>query len=1034
MPVSKEVQYLIDKHGLQGGGFAETNTAYNVTKKPNVKQDFFSNVGRSLGSIPGAVAGGVVSMLSNNSIAKAPQIGQSIKRTGFSLGPIRIKGTVDKTLEKRDAMMKQAGKDFHAGKMSAKDYSKKLNQIIASTDVSGDMKKSTGALKDASRYGEQFVNNAALIGIVGGGIAGALGKTGVSTAGKAAVEQAYSGGAKAFGRGVLGEVGGLGVPFSEQAAKGGIIKGITGALGGGLDAQAMASTARDAQKGKIDPLNTALTATTLLPGGVIKAGTEGLKATGRGINRAIYDTHGLYDVVKLKGGKSVNEAFNAAKAISKNSKKEEGLLKVFQDLAVQEHGKGPNAVAKAIEANQPGGKKFADMTYKEFLKAADSIVSDRRKLQAIAKKAGLTIPEGTAVVAARLTPESKALISKRLSEADDPLKELGLLKKEGIVKGPNLPGQIEDMISEGHRGDLLAKQVNTLNSAKPILDKAGNVITTGKGRFLAAAKGAGTVKKASQAGEIVQGKKAILGGIGRTFEKAGMSTRAADPAEQKAVFNQVKDNFTKAINANNDIKLTGKEIMNRLNKYADSKKGIFDLRQLRKGEIASVLEVDKATAGTIIKEYNNAFKSLSTADRGLAGKITDFNMRNNPLAPGYSRIQSVARYEMNPSFRTQENIETRLGVASLTGKGAMPFTDKYNDVIGTLRKNGVFKDYFAGPAGEGAAGLGAISAKLSKDQENTLAAALTSMAGGKGKVMDFVTDPKNASMMQDLKAVVQYPDKGFTSSNFMKAMNLAVFPLRYNAKVTSLAAKALGKENGVRQVAILKGISDFNRWQKTPAGTKWNSDNSEALGILKYFTPIGSVESILNILGGNAKTIRDYGTIGGLPFGVISAVLQGQGAVNLDSPYLDPKTGEVVPTKVPRDLKARANQALVDILGTMFTYPGRQVGMDSKRKVSQGIIDNTTFGKLKNGKTESVTRTDLTPEQQRIQAVLRKGTGGPGKYNLPKSGEVKPVSLKKPSYNMSGIDTSKSPRFAKASTAKPKKGKTRAIPVGRFQP
>ena len=1098
--------------------------AYAPTKVTAPTSNFVGNVAKSLSGIPGAIQHSVGGMLAGSSFAKAPQIIRSIQDTGFSGFGINYKGKVGQTLDRRDALMKQATADFHAGKMSPKAYSAQLQKIIADTSVDKKLEKSKGALKDASRYGEQFVNNAAIIGTVVGGIAGAAGKTGLNAAGTAAVDQAYSGGVKALGKGVLGEVGALSRPFGGEAA-GGLVKGITGALGGALDAQAMASTVNDARKGKIDPLNTALTATSLAPGGVVKLGSEALSKIGKAASSAIYDTHGLYDVVKLKGGKTVNEVFAAAKAAQKatDTSKQEKILKVFQDLAVQEHGKGPNAVAKAIEANQPGGKKFADMTYNEFLKAADSIISDRRKLQAIAKKAGLAV-DGAGVVAGRLTPEAKAIISERLSQADDPLAEFAKLKKEGIpgmsitkdsskvatsskppvkiksdkngtmylaagktkitvpktvqadldniangialspermakssrtlnrlgyefdnkmgivpivqkttqkvsssvpVRNTNLFGQIEEMVKSGATGEQLAKQVNTLKSVQAALVD-GKPVVTKDGRFLAFAKGAGTVKKASEVAPIVQGSKAPLGVIGRTLEKAGLSTRQADPAEQKAIFRQVKDNFAKAINDNADIKLTGSEIMNRLNKLSDSKRGVFDLRQLRTGEIAHELGVPNSQAKAIISAYNDAFKSLSTAERGLAGKITDFNMRNNPLAAPYSRIQSVARYELNPSFRTQENIETGIGSQLLGGKAINPLTDKYNKGVKILEDNGFFKRELAGPAGEGAAGLGAISAKLSPFQKKKFTADLMSLAGGENKLVGFVTDPKNASLVQDLKSIAQYPDRGFTSSNLMKAMNLAVFPLRYNLKVTSIAAKALGKENGIRQMAILKGLSDFNRWQKTPAGIKWNSDNSEVLGVLRYFTPVGSVESVLNMLDPrNIKNARDLGTIGGLPFGVISGVLQGQGVVNLDSPYLNPKTGEVVPTQVPKDVKARLSQALEDVIGTMFTYPGRQIGLPkSKKDVSKDLAAIVTLGQLKGGKYESVTRTDLTPAQRKQQAVLQ---AGQKKVNL-----TPPAQLKNRSVNLSSSKPVTITPIYKAS--KPKKAKTRAIPVGRFQP
>jgi hypothetical protein len=113
-------------------------------------------------------------------------------------------------------------------------------------------------------------------------------------------------------------------------------------------------------------------------------------------------------------------------------------------------------------------------------------------------------------------------------------------------------------------------------------------------------------------------------------------------------------------------------------------------------------------------------------------------------------------------------------------------------------------------------------------------------------------------------------------------------------------------------------------------------------------------------------------------------VIRGQGITKSPSPYLNPKTGEVVPEKVPQDTKARLEQALSDIVGSMFTYPGRIVGgenVPSKTQISQGIATGLTLGSLKGGKYESVTRTDLTDKQKKTQAVLRAGQ----KSSLPKT-------------------------------------------------
>lgn len=1045
MPVPKEIQYLIDKHGLQGRDFVDSKPGFTVSAKQPVDNSFWGNVGRSVGSIPGAIAGGIGNILGNTSFAKLPQIGQSIARTGFSMGPINFKGSVGQTLDKRSVMMKKVGDDFKAGKITAKQYSERLKQVLKDTSVDEDLKKSKDALKDASRYGEQFVNNVTVLGAVAGGVAGAAGRTGTSAAAKAAISEAYGGGLKAFGKGVLAETTGLAKPFIGEAGKGGVIKGITGALGGALEGQANAAMVRDFSKGKVDPLNTALTVGMAMPGGPLGAAGAAIKGTGKLFNKAIYDSHGLYDVVKLKGGITVNEALEQlAKDSPKLYEKYVKNAKVGQDLAAQEWGNVPTAMAKGIELNQPSGKMFKDMTLDEFMKTLTSNLIDRSKGQTVLKKAvdaGFTLPEGRGAVMARITPDAKKDLIKRLTSGDAKA-EMAKIAKEGIdvegqkLKNTNLIGQLQDIVDSGKTGDDLAKAIRKQFTATKAVLVDGKPFVTKDGRFLALAKNPGVVKKPAEVADLVKGKKAPLGVIGRTLEKIGLSTKAADIGEQKAIFKVVKSNFEKAVNEDDSIGVNGRIILSRLNKLTDKKTGVFDIRQLSKKEIADALGIDKAEAARIMSHYNDAFKQLSFSERGLAGKLTDWNMRNNPLAPGYARIQSAARYERSPFFRLQENIETALGSSLQNGKlPVMPRTTKYNKTVKVLEDSGFFERELAGPAGEGAAGLGAISAKLSPFQKSTFARDIESLAGkGKENVLGFINNPKNADLIQEMKTIAQYPDKGLTSSNFMKALNLAVFPTRYNLKVTQFAVKQLAKQSGATQMAVIKGLKDFSDWQKTPAGIKWNSDNSEALGILRYFTPVGSIESTLRLLSpGSVKSIRDVGTIGGLPFGVISQILQGQGMVKSDTPYLDPKTGEVVPNKIPKDLKARANQALVDIIGTMFTYPGRQVGIDSKRKLTQGVVDNATMGLLKGGKYESQTRTDLTPEQRRIQAVLRSGSGGPSKYNLPSAKSLNVTPLTKPTFKFGQADYS-TPRFASTKAAKGKKPKTRAIPVGQFRP
>ena len=111
--------------------------------------------------------------------------------------------------------------------------------------------------------------------------------------------------------------------------------------------------------------------------------------------------------------------------------------------------------------------------------------------------------------------------------------------------------------------------------------------------------------------------------------------------------------------------------------------------------------------------------------------------------------------------------------------------------------------------------------------------------------------------------------------------------------------------------------------------------------------------------------------MGGLPFGVVSQILQGQGVYTDSSPYLNPKTGEIVPEKLPANTAARIERAISDVVGTMFTFPGRKINAPSKSEMVGKLTDTLSLGSLSGAKYESKVRGELTPDQKRIQGVLR---------------------------------------------------------------
>jgi hypothetical protein len=975
--------------------------AYNAPKAAPTSSGFFNNVGASLSKIPGAAL--------NAGVGVAEGFGKGVGAWGHNLvGSVKIM-EAGSQLNQQVAQAKKLQEKFKAGKISAKEFSIANQRILEinkqTVDKQNKLRKDQLSGTDlAKATGETALNVGSLL------LSGGLGKQAVE---KLAAKEGIAG--------VAGKAGqfGLRTLGSDTSANAGTAL-LKSQIVAKPSIQTLPQIAKDVSTGNYGgaAVNTALMATGGLEGGPLKAAGAIVNKVGSGVSRLTYSTHGVFDAVKLKGGKSPIELLDMAKKEldPKRYKQIEGRLKVAQDL-INQKGLTPEEAAKQLGKYQPAGKKFADMTLLDFAKVLDRNVANKSIAQKAILKAGMKLPEGVVPVAASVEPEIKKVIMDRLGSASNVKAELASLKKDGVLVNKNLRGRIEDMVNSSKSGsELRTKIAREITATKPL--EGFEKIKLPNGQFIGAAKGAEVVHKASEVQDLIRGHKALFGSVGNTLRKIGLSTEESSPQAMRNAFGKVVKSFEGSVDEAG-LSLPGTDVLAGLNKLARDGGEVTDIRQLKWKEVAKAFngKLDNAESKEVLKLYKESFKELGYAERGVAGKVMDFNLRNNPLAAPYSRIQGKFRYDKNPFFRRQEDIETKVGTGILTGAIAKPGED-YSKIRAALHNEGFFKG--AGFGGQSAEDFGGITARLSLKQEDNLAAGFKALGvEDSAGLKKFMANPDNAGMVQDLKAVVQYPDKGFTSSNFMKALNLAVFPTRYNLKVTSLAVKALSKQSGAAQLQVLKGLNDFNKWQKTPDGIKWNSQNSELLGIIRYFTPVGSVESVLRILGGDIQTIRDLGTVGGLPFGVISGVLQGQGAIKLDSPYLDPKTGEVVPEKIPKDTKARMEQALVDILGTMFTYPGRQIGITSKKQLTQGVVGNVPY--LKGGKYESVTRKDLTPEQKRTQAALRAGRSSSAP-ELP-GNTVRRVDL------ASNKPVSFSPIYKRTSA---KKGKTRAIPVGRF--
>lgn len=499
---------------------------------------------------------------------------------------------------------------------------------------------------------------------------------------------------------------------------------------------------------------------------------------------------------------------------------------------------------------------------------------------------------------------------------------------------------------------------------------------------------------------------AVLNNVGLGFdESAALSYR------------MVRDNVAQEIEDGLGSINNGRKLLNILqqslelpddNKFKDltsltrvAKRTATDLRMLTIPEMRrAFLEADYKFSDEQLKIIKNAIVQghmrVPLQMIGLADKLVAGSYKYNPLYKYYARTQGALRYTYNPFFAVQELTETEiLGQAIaggkpfwLTGVGVInpSLQAKADDTIKILEKSGFFNDaakigknlddnLMATRFGEAAQDvyLGRVSAQITKTQKRSMALAVAKIAESKGMSVEDAMRYMGADIEDLVRPIVQYPTHGVLNSNMLKALNIAAFPSRYNIKVATIAAQTLAKSPPATQAVVINKLWEMQNWLKTPSGIAWQQDNAKAIGFFKWLTPIGNIQWVFDTLEagvdltgklagrkptGNMTGVGDIGVIGGLPFGVISQILEGQGIITLNTPYVNPSTGDIYSKKIPESMKARVAQALLDFLGSTFTYPGRTLGLPGK---TQGMQKLVRIG-LDTNTNEWQTRS-YTPEQ-----------------------------------------------------------------------
>lgn len=492
-----------------------------------------------------------------------------------------------------------------------------------------------------------------------------------------------------------------------------------------------------------------------------------------------------------------------------------------------------------------------------------------------------------------------------------------------------------------------------------------------------------------------------LGGIPKFLGKYGLDTisnnKVANATLRKNVAAAILDTsygktVAKFVRSGEDPLLKAEQLVKKLEDFIDemepirggraistwrsSTSAVQDVRQLYVDEIKKALDITLDEAKEIKKALIKGYTDTPLEVRGMGPAIVDRLYQINPIYKTYSRVQSGLRYTYNPFFSLQERVETavlsRLKAGRLIwGKSRATL----NEAADKLKKSHILSGSISGEAAQNSQ-IGRISADIDDIQRRNLAGLALSMAKKRGLTLDEMISRHGNELEDALRVIVQYPQEGLLASPLAKTLNLVFFPMRYNLKVANLAAQQIAKMPPTLQMATIKSFYDLSEWLESDEGIAWRSENHEALQVLGWITPIGSVTYALNILrnaGRGELKLEDMGMLGGLPLGMITQVLEGQGIINIGSPYVDPKTGDVLPDYIPQTLRARASTALVDMLGTTFTYPGRTIGLPGKTKMMRDFVQ--IFIEANGVDWEKRVDYDrLTPQQEALIRVLKGST------------------------------------------------------------
>lgn len=493
----------------------------------------------------------------------------------------------------------------------------------------------------------------------------------------------------------------------------------------------------------------------------------------------------------------------------------------------------------------------------------------------------------------------------------------------------------------------------------------------------------------------------VLQAVGSFLTKLGMSPETSANTVQsyfeENFVNIMSKNMTSSDLLGDTTQLDGKQALSKIygfirdhNASTGLKTPITDMRQMSVKEISKALGVTKEEAKMVARSINTSMLQIPVAIRGAGDKLLDITSALNPLQAKFSRVQGATRFAYNPFFKWQQAYQTE-GLAQLETQGKMvqlPFLNTVNKVlfadkmqenaatIKILEDRNIFGAGFSG-SGSSADAFSKIGSNVLKSEKVSLAGVVNIQAERAGMTAEQFIANNESTVVDTLQMITTTNHSGgFTDSPLARTINTVFWPFRYNIKIAGLMAGYIGKMSAPTQVALVTNYMNANTWLSSDQGVAWQTQYSDAIKLFNWLSPTYPLSQVMklgqDIVDPQDASVGDLGLLGGLPFGMISQMLESNGIITTQAPYIDPKSGDVYPKYIPNSAKAEVNLAIQDFLGSVFSYPGSILGLPSKTGILKGAAKDLVGG---NDFTKVDQTGNLSPNQQKYQQQVKQATG-----------------------------------------------------------